>query len=184
LAFASSRDGNAEIYLQDLARGVVERISHDPGDDVRPAWLDHDHLAWLAHRAGKAEVRVYGRTTKQTSVVPVSLGETTSSATKAATVGEGLASPGQILDFTPSPDGKRLALVVKRTTTDIFVVDAQSGARVGTFASSEQQDTPAWSPDGAWIAFSRGEPPEVWVSRSDGSDGRSIGRGWLPRWVK
>jgi len=48
------------------------------------------------------------------------------------------------------------------------------------------------SPDGEWIAFCRaatGEPPGLWVAKSNGSDPRQLNRGWQnrgadhPRWL-
>ncbi len=39
IAFNSDRDGNDEIYLLELASGVVTRITYRPGHDLAPLWV-------------------------------------------------------------------------------------------------------------------------------------------------
>ena len=38
IAFYSRRDGNAEIYVMNADGSGQTRITHNPGEDVRPAW--------------------------------------------------------------------------------------------------------------------------------------------------
>lgn len=61
-----------------------------------------------------------------------------------------------------SPDGKRLAIEIKRgDTTQIGVIDANGGA-VRMLTNAPGQSWPhSWSPDGKWIAFA-GERDGVW----------------------
>jgi Tol biopolymer transport system component len=40
---------------------------------------------------------------------------------------------------------------------------------------------PAWSPDGQQIAFIRGQPPGIWVMRSDGGEAHQLTRGPSPQ---
>ena len=85
-----------------------------------------------------------------------------------------------------SPDGARLAFI--RTThaepgtgqqTDLFVVDARAGATLVRLTTQRgpNDGPPAWSPDGKWIAFLRGDDPKFYayqelkltIAASDGS---------------
>jgi dipeptidyl aminopeptidase/acylaminoacyl peptidase len=68
-----------------------------------------------------------------------------------------------------SPDGQRIAFVSKRgpepdRTNDgnVFVMDAKAGAearQLTTFAGPDDDARPAWSPDGASIAYLQGSEP-------------------------
>ena len=87
-----------------------------------------------------------------------------------------------------SPDGTKVAFVANRTdnpdandNTDIWVVDADNtdkGAELLQITTNPGSDgSPAWSPDGEWIAYTLTDEPElIWyevndlaVTRSDGS---------------
>jgi dipeptidyl aminopeptidase/acylaminoacyl peptidase len=75
-------------------------------------------------------------------------------------------------DPTWSPDGRRIAFVSRQTpepreigNTDIFVIDARSGAtprRLTDFAGPDG-GRPTWSPDGQLIAFLRGDEPRYYA---------------------
>jgi dipeptidyl aminopeptidase/acylaminoacyl peptidase/Tfp pilus assembly protein PilF len=71
-----------------------------------------------------------------------------------------------------SPDSQRIAFVSNRTlpdpdlsqNSDIFVVAAKEGEVPRGIATGPSEDaSPAWSPDGQWIAFVEGgDPKDMW----------------------
>lgn len=78
-------------------------------------------------------------------------------------------------DFDPvwSPDGRFLAFTSNRTenpdsndNTDVFVVEAKAGKAPRAVTASPGSDgSPAFSPDGKWIAYLAGGPPQdLWYS--------------------
>ncbi|ARA94088.1 hypothetical protein AWN76_013615 [Rhodothermaceae bacterium RA] len=92
-----------------------------------------------------------------------------------------------------APDGKRLALV---RAAQIYVVDVLDveAARIDTsslrpLTSEGRNFFPAWSPDGAWIAYDSdaqdpSAPYEVWIMRSDGSEKTNVSgySSRMPHW--
>jgi TolB protein len=59
VAFISTRDGNWELYVVDVASGVELRLTDDPATDVAPVWSpDGRRLAFLSDRGGAWAVYV------------------------------------------------------------------------------------------------------------------------------
>ena len=70
-----------------------------------------------------------------------------------------------------SPDGTRIAYVSnhdadpdRSINTDVFVVEAKAGATPKQLTHYDGPDDGriAWSPDGKWLAFLRGDPLKLW----------------------
>jgi serine/threonine-protein kinase len=71
-----------------------------------------------------------------------------------------------------SPDGKRLAVTVRGDNPDIWVLDISRGASARLTFESGEDETPAWTPDGARVTYSAdraGSPRAFYSKSSDGS---------------
>jgi dipeptidyl aminopeptidase/acylaminoacyl peptidase len=94
-----------------------------------------------------------------------------------------------VADASVSPDGKRIAFVVKEPGDSskpdkarddniwIVPVDGREPARLFAF-SAKSENTPRWSPDGRWLAFlsDRGEDgqTQIWLMRADGGEAEKL----------
>lgn len=153
VAFASSRTGNNEIFVLDLADGTLTNVSNNGGDDNWPRWSPNGRqLAFHSNR--DANYNIY--------VVDVD--------------GSGLhrVTSDAALDQWPdwSPDGKRLAF---RRGNDVYVAEAdgeEQNVQRLTFLAATLDQMPAWSPDGRQIAFMslREGYCAVFLMNADGSD--------------
>ncbi|MBS1947352.1 MAG: S9 family peptidase [Bacteroidetes bacterium] len=107
-------------------------------------------------------------------------------------------------EATWSPDGKQILFVSNRTAdpdknenTDIYLVDAKPGAaarQITTWAGSD--NSPRWSPDGKWIAYSRStgnadylmyDEPVLALVPKDGGEPKLLSKSldrpvFYPRW--
>lgn len=59
IAFASSREGDYEIFVISAAGGTPRRLTRSPGLDLRPAWSpDGKRIAFTSNRAGRYQIHV------------------------------------------------------------------------------------------------------------------------------
>jgi serine/threonine-protein kinase len=75
-----------------------------------------------------------------------------------------------------SPDGRRLALHLQDEGDDVWAFDIGRDALTRLTFEPGEDETPVWSPDGRWIAFSatRGEKRYVIRRPADGSGGEDV----------
>jgi TolB protein len=91
-----------------------------------------------------------------------------------------------------SPDGKRFAFrrMTGEINSEVFIADLDGGNAQNLSNSPWFDGWPAWSPDGAWIAFAsnRRQNYQIYVMRTDGSDVRLVapteGRATGPMWTR
>lgn len=155
VAFVSSRDGNAEIYVKDLTANTVVRITDAPGMDNQPFFSpDGSHIAFISDRAGSIDIWV-------TDVD----GENE----KALTTREG----DEILGSW-SPDGKSLLVVTQTPSAqNIWRLDVASGELTQLTEREGIDAAPSYSPDGTRIAFYSnrgGNTLDIFTMAPDGSD--------------
>ena len=83
------------------------------------------------------------------------------------------ASPTEQVYYDPrvSPDGRRVAVEVLDDGDDIWVLDLDRGTQTKISLGAEEDETPAWSPDGAWVAWSTNQDGQrvILRKRADGS---------------
>ena len=59
IAFSSSRDGNAEIYVMNANGSGQTRLTTHPASDITPAWSPHEtKIAFASDRDGNFEIYV------------------------------------------------------------------------------------------------------------------------------
>jgi len=83
------------------------------------------------------------------------------------------ASPMEQVYYDPrvSPGGRRVAVEVLDDGDDIWVLDLDRGTQTKISLGAEEDETPAWSPDAAWVAWSRNQDGQrvILRRRADGS---------------
>lgn len=172
IAFASNRGGHWDLYLLDLQTGVTTQLSNDAAYDGKPSWSSDG--IWLAYeRYDDENLEIYIRPIDG-SVDPV------------------LISAHAAQDYAPAwrPGSQEIAFVSTRTgSPQIWLVDleVEGAARFRPLITTEAvQDAPAWSPDGAWLAWAQ-QADGAWVSYAQGianadASPQRIGAGANPQW--
>src|SRR5438874_3263495 len=160
IAFWSSRDGNAEIYVMNADGSGQTRLTNNPAADYGPSWSpDGRRIAFASTRDGYYP-DLY-------TMAPDGSG-----VTSLTTEDDHL----QIGDDQPSwsPDGLRIAFVHKQAHTDnylVYVMNADGSGQTPLHYGYYNAH-PTWSPDGRKIAFASDQYAEVQivVMNADGSD--------------
>ena len=155
IAFVSNRDGNNEIYVMNADGTGLTRLSKNLADDRQPAWsTDGKKIAFVSNRAGNDEI--YTMNADGSGVIRV--------------------THDTAADRSPawSPNGARIAFVSNRADqhNEIYVMNANGSSvtrltrnlREGgcNFCKGGPSEAPAWSPDGAKIAFLQRESVFGW----------------------
>lgn len=175
LAFVSSRDGNPEVYLMDLATRTTRRLTNSDKEDGKPAFSpDGQWLAFMSRREGR-RVRVFITRPDGTDVRPLS----------------GDLDTGDERELAWRPDSAGIAFVGRQKdgVTRIYRADIGASARTVELTDGKQRDDqPAWSPDGKYLVYvsDRQGETDLYLMRADGTGRtrltRVTGADWLPRW--
>jgi Tol biopolymer transport system component len=156
IAFQSSRDGNAEIYLMNADGSGQTRLTTDPAFDGTPAISpDGTRILFESQRDETPMMDIYVMNLDGTGQVNL--------------------TNHPAWDERPrwSPNGTRILFSSNRDgPVDIFVMNADGSDPVN-LTSNAGRDRPAdWSPEGTRIAFSsdRTGAFEIYTMNADGSD--------------
>jgi Tol biopolymer transport system component len=181
IAFSSDRDGNEEIYIMELdagqqgaGTGALTRLTDDPARDTAPAWSpDGSLIAFESDRAGNVDI----------FVTDLEDGSTAKPITRDS------ARDGHA---AWSPDGRYIAYQSGREWhEDICAVDVgvalespDESAVIQLTSDNGGNRLPAWSPDGAWLAYTAevGAVPELRAIRLEeavGAEDHLLARGLL-----
>lgn len=158
IAFETTGDGNAEIYLLDIGSGERLNLTRHPADDRAPAWSpDGTRIAFESHRDGNWEIYL----------LDLSDGSLTRLTDDPA------------YDGAPawSPDGSELAFESYRDgNLEIYLVAAGGGAPRRLTENKAGDYGPAWSPDGQFIAFTswRDGNKEIYLLPRQGGKARNL----------
>lgn len=170
LAWGATTDGNAEIWLARADGSAPRRVTTDPTDDTAPAFLPDGRLSWIATRQGLP--RVWVSDLSGAGAQPLR-GDAAGAELAVAWSTTGIAA----ISTSPNPGELDLTLV------------KADGTVLAAFDGPGPAEHPAFSPDGAEVAFTmvREGVVGVWAARVDGTGLRRVTTGpgpdWLPRWL-
>ena len=133
IAFASTRDGNSEIYIMNPDGSKQENLTRHPSRDLAPAWSPTgEHIAFNSDRGGTRDIYIMDANGKNVRKVFRRL------AYREYPVW--------------SPDGKKLAyLHTSNWSIYVGTIDGQQEERITS--TDFLGGWPAWSPDGSEVAF-------------------------------
>ena len=135
IAFASTRDGNHEIYVMDADGGNPQRLTRHISHDWSASWSPSgEHIAFASFRGGNAEVYVMDADGGNL---------------------RNLTNNNDAYDASPSwsPDGQRIAFASAtkaakakdRLIFDIYVMDSDGGNLQQLTKDAESDSSPDWS---------------------------------------
>lgn len=200
LAFASERDGNSEIYIQQ-SNGLVERLTNHPSGDWKPTWSpDGTLIAFESDRTDNYDI--YVMDSNGSGVVNLTEHPDNDSWPAWSSTGR-IAfqsnreknwdiylinhngsnfinmtnTPTHELQPAWSPDGRQIAFIsTDNERWDIYVMDADGTNRRQLTTHEADDMHPAWSPDGSQIAFTsyRDGNFELYLMNADGSSKKRL----------
>lgn len=152
VAYTSYRTGHSCLYIKDMERNIVKKVSAHPGLNVSPAWHpDSKTLAVSLSKDGNPDLYLIN--------------------TEGHIISKLTSGPGANISPSFSPDGSRLAFVSDRTgSPQIYVMDLGSKSIKRLTFSGDYNTDPQWSPKGDKIAYvSRTGGFQIYIISPDGT---------------
>jgi TolB protein len=172
IAFSSTHDGNAEIYVVDADGGALRRLTDHPGIDVSPTWSPTGReLAFTSDRSGSPQIYTMDQDGLNVSRI--------------STAGSYNAEPA----WSPSKEFSEIAWAsrIEGAVFDIVVLDLLT-KRIRQLTSRRGlNESPSWAPNGRHLVFSstRTGDPQIFTINRDGTNLRQLtfeGRNTTPSW--
>jgi len=172
LAFCSTRDGNAEIYVADADGANIKRLTFNSSIDTAPSWSPTGReIAFTSDRLGTGLPQIYIMDAEGSNVRKVSFG-------------------GNYHDAPAwSPDGERIAFVSRVDNLfDIYLLNLRTNQITKITETNARNENPSWSPDGRHLVFSSNLSGKIQIYAVDG-DGSNLrrltttGENKLPNWT-
>ena len=171
IAFASTREGNTDIYVMELEGGALARLTSHPAVDDAPAWSrDGRRLAFVSERDGNREIYTVNLDGSNLQRLTDHIA----------------------IDDRPawSPDGRLIAFESNRGgSVDVYVIGVDgTGLRQITNLPSDER-LGGWSPDGNRLAVlsNRDGYDKVYLASAEGSGWSRLTGGNVPegrpRWA-
>jgi TolB protein len=174
LAFSSSMDGNAEIYVADVEFnptrvGRVRRLTFNQAVDTAPSWSPNGReIVFTSDRGGTAQI--YIMDAEGTNPRRISFGANHHDA------------PAW------SPNGDKIVYVARVDNVfDLYLYHVQSGQIKKLTESNARNESPSWSPDGRHLVFTSNMRGGIQIFSID-ADGQNlrplttVGENKLPDW--
>jgi len=154
LAFATSQDGNSEIYTMDLETRTLQRLTVHSAGDLSPSWSPTGkEIAFTSDRGGGPQVYL--------------MSADGSNVRRLTFDGDYNAAPAW------SPRGNWIAHVCRseQRLYKICLISPDGEKRVRVTSGPGIDDSPSWSPDGRHLVFSSttGGKTHLFMINSDGT---------------
>ncbi len=177
IAFASKRNGAAQIWLMDLQNKTQQQITNLPDGACQPSWSPD----------GKRMVFISPCQSKQDQYKGSGLFIINSDGSGLTPL---ISLPGGDFDPVWSPDGSKIAFCsIRENIPHIYLYNLNDNSVTRLTSPSSNDRHPAWSTDGKWIAFesNRLGSSQVWIMAPDGSSAHEFseldkGSAYTPAW--
>ncbi len=159
LAFASSHEGNSELYRMDTRTKALQRLTVNASGDLSPSWSPSGReLAFTSDRSGGPQIFF--------------MSEDGSNVRRLTFEGDYNAVPAW------SPRGNWIAYVCRTPKKEykLCLITPDGQKRVQLTAGPGVDDSPSWSPDGRHVVFSSTADgkSQIYMINADGKDRERI----------